>query len=167
MTDDPGVRELAARTVWECEETVEAEADAAFAFRYWTSLAAARGDPGVESIEIDGPFQPGARGVTQLAGGQRTDWMVSACDPEERAAIDVHLDGATVRSEWRFEPRPGGGSLLTQRMSLFGPNAEAYRDEVAAGFGPGMRDGMRVLSRRIDAAAGLGDGPPATPRGRS
>lgn len=141
-----------AAPLWQHEETVEAKADPAFHF--WTSLQAAASDPGVETIEIDGPFRVGAHGVTQVAGGERVSWLVSDVEACDRAAVDILLSGATVRCEWRFRARPGGGSLLTQRMSLFGPNAEAFREQVSAGFGPGMREGMLALSARIDAAAG-------------
>jgi len=72
------------------------------------------------------------------------------------SAIDIPLADAILRSEWRFTARPGGGSLLSQRMSLFGPNAETYRKDVAAAFGPpNMRDGMLAMSKRLDEAAGL------------
>jgi hypothetical protein len=142
--------------LWEHAETVEARADPAFAYHYWTSLQAAASDPGVEKIEIDGPFRAGARGVTHTPGGQIVEWVVSHAEPNDRAAIDIPLADATLRSEWRFTARPGGGSLLTQRMSLFGPSAEAYRKDVAAGFGPpNMRDGMLAMSKRLDEAAGL------------
>ena len=54
------------------------------------------------------------------------------------------LRDATVRIELRFDPRHGGGSVITQRMSLFGPNADEYLESVKAGF--------RVVARRWDAS---------------
>jgi hypothetical protein len=140
---------------WTREESVEARADAAFAFRYWTTVENMTKDPGIERVETDGPRldQAGMRGRTHLAGGGTTDWVVSMVEPDRRFAIDVALPGATLRFELRFEAKPGGGSILTQRVSLFGPNAAAHRDGVEAGFGGSLRDGMRAVRDRIDAAA--------------
>jgi hypothetical protein len=42
------------------------------------------------------------------------------------------LRDATLRVELRFEPRAGGGSVLTQRLSLFGPNAAEFLEPVKA-----------------------------------
>jgi hypothetical protein len=51
------------------------------------------------------------------------------------------------------EERVGGGSVLTQRVSLFGPNAREYLEGVEAGFAASLRDGMRAVRDRIDEAA--------------
>jgi hypothetical protein len=92
------------------------------------------------------------RGTTYLVGGGSTDWVVTAVEPDRRFVIDVPLRDAFVRFEFRFEERPGG-SIVTQRVSLFGPNASEYLDGVAAGFGSTLRDGMRAVRDRMDAAA--------------
>ncbi len=96
------------------------------------------------------------RGRAYLVGGGTTDWIVPEVTPERRFLINVALSEATLQFELRFEERPGGGSVLTQRISLFGPNAAAYLEGVEAGFGTSLRDGMRVVRDRIDAAAARG-----------
>jgi hypothetical protein len=58
-----------------------------------------------------------------------------------------------LRFELRFEERAGGGSVLTQRVSLFGPNAAAHLQGVEAGFGHSLRAGMLAVRDRIDQAA--------------
>jgi hypothetical protein len=63
-----------------------------------------------------------------------------------------------LQFEMRFEERIGGGAVLTQRVSLFGPNAAAYLEGVEAGFATGLRDGMRAVRDRIDEAAARTDG---------
>ncbi len=138
--------------LWEKEESVEARAEAAFAFRYWTDVANMAADPGIDRVETDGPYRPGMRGTTHLKGGGTTEWLVTAVEPERRVVIEMPLRDACLRFEMRFEPRSGGGSVLTQRVSLFGPNAAAYLEQVEAGFGASLRDGMRAVRDRIDAA---------------
>ncbi len=143
------------RPLWEKEESVEAEADAAFAFLYWTNPENMAADPGIERVETDGPYldRPGMRGKTHLVGGGTTEWVVAEVEPGRRLAIDVALPDATLRFELRFEDRAGGGSVLTQRVSIFGPNAAAHLEGVEAGFGRSLRNGMRAVRDRIDAAA--------------
>jgi hypothetical protein len=67
--------------------------------------------------------------------------------------IDVVLFGASLRFEFRVEGRVGGGSVLSQRVSLFGPNAAEHLEGVEAGFATSLRDGMRAVRDRIDEAA--------------
>jgi hypothetical protein len=140
--------------LWEIEESVEAQASPAFAFRWQTTVENIAADPGIERVETDGPYtdRPGMRGTNHLVGGQKVDWVISEAEPARRLVIDLILSEATVRFAFRFEEREGGGSVLTQRVSLFGPNAATYLEHVRQGFGPTLRDGMRSLRDRIDAA---------------
>jgi uncharacterized protein YndB with AHSA1/START domain len=134
---------------------VDARATAAFAFQYWADVENMTADPGIERVETDGPSRarPGLRGTTHLAGGGTTRWEVTEVDPDRRLVIEVALDGARLRFEMRFKEKTGGGSVLTQRVSLYGPNADRYLEGVEAGFGPSLEDGMRAVRDRIDAAA--------------
>jgi hypothetical protein len=143
----------AQRPLWRKEESVEARAQPGFAFRYWTNVENMTADPGIERVETDGPYRVGMRGRTHLAGGGTTDWVVAEVEPERRVVIEVALSDASLQFELRFEERVGGGSVLTQQISLFGPNAAAYLKQVEAGFGTSLRDGMRAVRDRIDEAA--------------
>jgi uncharacterized protein YndB with AHSA1/START domain len=85
-------------------------------------------------------------------GGGTTEWVVAEVEPERRLVIEAALPDATLRFELGFEDKAGGGSVLTQRVSLFGPNAAAHLEGVDAGFGTSLRDGMHAVRDRIDAA---------------
>jgi hypothetical protein len=54
----------AADPAWSQQESVEAQASAAFAFRYWTSVENMTADPGIERVETDAPRldRPGLQG---------------------------------------------------------------------------------------------------------
>jgi hypothetical protein len=145
----------AARPLWTKEESVEVEADPAFAFRYLASIENMTADPGIDRVETDGPYRdrPGMRGKTHLVGGGTTSWVVSEVVPGRRLAIDLELRDAWLRFEFRFEPRTGGGTMVSQRVSLFGPNAAEYLEGVESGFATSLHDGMRTVRDRIDAAA--------------
>lgn len=141
--------------LWAKEESVEADAEPAFAFQYLASIENMAADPGIERVEADGPSRDrrGMRGKTHLKGGGHTDWVVSDVEPDRRLVIDVALRDACLRFEFRFEPRAGGGTILSQQVSLLGPNAAEYLGGVEAGFATSLRDGMRAVRDRIDAAA--------------
>jgi hypothetical protein len=147
----------ALKPLWEKEETVEVTAEPAFAFRYLASVENMSEDPGVERVETDGPRRDrlGMRGRTFLRGGGSTDWVVSDVQPDRRLAIDLELPDACLRFELRFEERTGGGTMFTQRISLFGPNALQYLEGVRSGFDTSLRDGMRAVRDRIEAAAAV------------
>jgi hypothetical protein len=98
------------------------------------------------------------RGTTHLVGGGTTHWEVVVVEPGRRLAIELPLDAARLRFEMLFEDGTAG-SALTQRVSLYGPNASAYLEDVQSGFGGSLREGMRAVRDRIDAAArGIGGG---------
>jgi hypothetical protein len=138
---------------WSMEESVETKADRAFAFRYLTSVENMTLDPGIERVDADSPYrdQPGIRGRTYLASGSTVDWVVADVKAPEQLAIEVALADATLRFDFRFDDRPGGGSVIAQRVSLFGANAEEYVEQVESGFGSTLRDGMQIVRDRIDA----------------
>ena len=138
--------------VWSMTESVETNADRAFSFRYLTSIDNMVADPGIERVEADGPHRDrvGMRGRTYLTGGGTVDWVVTDVQEPQRLVIEVALPGASLRFDFQFEDRPGGGSILRQQVSLFGANAREYVDEVEAGFGPTLRDGMLAVRDRIE-----------------
>lgn len=145
------------RCAWSHEESVVVKVSPAEVFRYWTTVRNWADDAGVESAEIDGPFQRGARGRTHLAGGGHTDWTVISVEGERAAELEAPLEGAALRFELRFEDDDAGGCRLTQRIRLLGEAAANYLEAVRAGFGPpDLSDGMRALARRIEAAIDRG-----------
>jgi len=139
--------------LWLKEESVEGRAPAAFAFRHWTKVENMKADPGVARVETDGPFldRQGMRGTTHLVGGGSTDWLVAEVELDRRLVIEVPLRDAILRFDIRFEEKAGGGCVLTQRVSLFGPGAAAHLEQVETGFGTSLGEGMRAVRDRIDA----------------
>ena len=140
---------------WEKQESIEGTAAPAFAFRYWTSIENMAADPSIERVETDGPYRDrlGMRGTTYMAGGGESHWVIAEVEAERRVAIDASLNDATLRFELCVDARPGGGCVLTQRVSLFGPNADEYRAGIEAAFATSLRDGMHAVRDTIDEAA--------------
>jgi len=147
----------AMRPLWEKTETVEITAEPAFAFTFMASIENMTADPGIERVETNGSYRDraGMRGKTYLKGGGHADWIVTGVEPDRRIVIDLELRDAWLRFDLRFDDRIAGGTIFSQRVSLFGPGAAEYVEEVAAGFATSLRDGMRAVGDRIDAAATL------------
>jgi len=145
----------AIRPLWQKTESVEVTAEPAFAFKYLASIENMSADPGIDRVKTDGQYRdrPGMRGRTYLKDGGHADWIVTDVEPDRLIVIDLELPGACLRFELRFDSRIAGGTTFTQRVSLFGLNATEFLHDVEAGFATSLRDGMRAIGQRIDAAA--------------
>jgi hypothetical protein len=64
----------------------------------------------------------------------------------------LQLDRAMLTFEWRFDDLPGRRTKLTQHIVLSGDNAGAYAEQVKAGFGPNLPDGMKKVAAEMAAA---------------
>ena len=56
------------------------------------------------------------------------------------------LDDALISFEWMFEPVSSLQTRITQRITLSGNNARVYVDQVQAGFGATLADGMERIA---------------------
>ena len=109
---------------WEMSHSVETQASAEFAWRYWTDVR--NWDDPPARFEFMGPFVSGARGLTHLPEQPSIEWFVRDVDPGNGATIEIPADGAMLAFEWKFESAGEGRSSLTQRIVLRGEKAENY-----------------------------------------
>jgi hypothetical protein len=56
--------------------------------------------------------------------------------------------------EWRFEPRPGEKTRLTQHIVLSGENAPAYVAQVQPVFTASLAPGMNRIAAAMESAVG-------------
>lgn len=136
---------------WAFEHSVDCRVAADAAWRYWTNVVNWRLDADVESIEIDGPFAIGARGVTQSKSSGRIEWRIADVQ-ELSATIEFPLAGAVGRFVWTFQPS-GTGTRIRQRCTLEGEKAGDYAQAVAPSLEAGIPDGMRKLCERMESEA--------------
>ena len=144
---------------WGFEHSVEAAADPAVAWAFWTDLENWKLDPAVEWARLDGPFRAGARGETKQRGQDAVPWQVVEVQEGRAATLEVVTPAGTARFAWRFEPVAGGRTRLTQRVTLDGDAVAAWPEEARATFAEGVRALMAKLAAAITAAAA----PPRTP----
>jgi hypothetical protein len=113
---------------WSFEHAVTTRASRADAWAFWSDMCNhMRLEPGVERIELDGPFATGTTGRT-VAPGFTHEWRLSDVMLRRRFAMTGFTpDGAGALSfAWDFEEDGGGGTLLTQRMHATGPDVEHH-----------------------------------------
>ena len=80
-------------------------------------------------------------------------WQIRDVRPGAGFIIDVPLDGAVMSFEWLFDAVSEQRTRITQRIVLAGDNAAAYVNQVQAGFGSNLPDGMRRIADVIVRAA--------------
>lgn len=132
------------------EHSVEAAVSPAFAWKYRTDITTWNDPPA--TFLLDGPFIEGARGATLMPEQEPLVWWIRDVQPGHSFAIEMPLNRATLRFEWHLETVTERRTKLTQRLILSGPNADAYRQQVEAGFGASLAPGMERIAESMVAA---------------
>jgi len=102
-------------------------------------------DPPAE-FQLEGPFAAGSWGLTILPGQEPVRWQIGDVRSGEAFTIVMALDDALISFEWLFEAVSRHRTRITQRIMLSGDNAPAYVDQVQAGFGATLADGMKRIA---------------------
>lgn len=132
------------------EHSVDAAVPLAFAWAKRTDVSSWSDPPATFALE--GPFEPGSWGTTSMPGSEPVRWHIRAVTPCRSFVIEVPLDGANLVIEWTFEALTERCTRLTQRLSLSGPRAQAYRATIEASFGPNLVPGMERIARELERA---------------
>jgi hypothetical protein len=126
------------------QHSVEVEVSCSFAWA-WRTNVANWDDPPAE-FQLDGGFASGSWGTTKIPGQDPIHWQIRQVQPEQSFVIDMSLDGAVLSFEWVFEPMAQHRTRITQRIILWGDSAASYDDQVRAGFGSTLAEGMRRIA---------------------
>lgn len=132
------------------EYSVEADASPAFAWRFLTDVANWNDPPA--RFALDGLFEVGSCGATLLPGQEPLHWRIRDVLPGKSFALQLQLDRAMLAFEWYFDESPGHRTKLTQHIVLSGDNAGAYAEQVEAGFGTNLPDGMGRVAAEMAAS---------------
>jgi len=87
-----------------------------------------------------------------MPGREPLRWRIRDVRFGESATIEMQLDRATLCFEWSFDPLSERSTRLTQRIALAGDNAAAYAEEVQAGFGPNLPQGINRIARAMESS---------------
>ena len=112
---------------WECEQSSFTNARRMDVWAYWSDLSNhAKMEPGVEKIELDGPFATGTTGRT-IATEFQQEWELTDVVEGRRFGITgLTPDGnGSLSFAWDFEDE-GDGTRMTYRIRAYGPEVEEY-----------------------------------------
>ncbi len=126
------------------EHSVEAEVSPAFAWSWRTDIK--NWDDPPAQFQLDGPFAKGSWGTTRLPGQEPLRWQIRDVQPGKSFAIVMPLDHAVLSFDWLFDAVSDRRTRITQCIVLSGDNAAAYADQVRAGFGLNLPDGMKRIA---------------------
>jgi hypothetical protein len=132
---------------YQLQHSVEVAASLDFVWAWQTDIR--NWDDPPARFHLDGPFATGASGFTILPGQPSIPWRIREAHPPRAYIIDMSLDRATCSFEWQFDLLSERRTKLTQRIVLWGANADAYVPEVRAGFGSNLAAGMERIARAI------------------
>jgi Polyketide cyclase / dehydrase and lipid transport len=135
---------------WQTTHSVETDASAVFAWRYWTDVR--NWDDPLATFALDGAFAAGARGVTHVPGQPPIDWLVRDVEPGEAATIEIPVDGAVMSFSWRFTGVGDKRTRITQTVMLHGEKADAYL-EAAKTLTANIPNGLKKFAAAITSAA--------------
>jgi hypothetical protein len=126
------------------EHSVEAEVSPSFAWGWRTAIK--NWDDPPAQFQLDGLFAIGSWGTTLFPGQEPLRWQIRDVRPGVAFLIEMPLDGAVIAFEWLFDVLSNHRTRITQRIVLSGDNATAYVNQVQAGFGPNLADGMKRIA---------------------
>ena len=126
------------------EHSIDVEVSPEFAWSWRTDIAN-WDDPPAE-FQLEGPFASGSWGLTRLPGQEPLRWQILDVRSGKAFTIAMPLDDALISFEWMFEPVSSLQTRITQRITLSGNNARVYVDQVQAGFGATLADGMERIA---------------------
>ena len=132
------------------EHSVEAEVSPLFAWNWRTDIKTWDDPPA--QFQLDGLFASGSWGSTLFPGREPVRWQIRDVRPGAAFIIEVPLDGAAMSFEWLFDAVSNHRTRITQRILLWGDNAKAYVNQVQAGFGSTLADGMKKIADALERA---------------
>jgi hypothetical protein len=144
------LRRMMSEIALQLEYSVEAGVSPAFAWQFRTDVSNWNDPPA--QFALDGPFEAGSSGTTQLPGQETLHWSIREVRHGESFVTEMQLDRATLTFEWYFERVSEHSTKLTQRIVLSGGNAGTYAGQVEAGFGPNLADGMKRIAAEMVTA---------------
>ena len=129
------------------QHSVDVEVSCSFAWNWRTNVA--NWDDPPAQFQLHGGFASGSWGTTTIPGQDPIRWQLRDVRPEQSFVIDMPLDGAVLTFEWIFISTAEHRTRITQRIILSGDNATAYADQVRAGFGSTLDEGMRRIAEAL------------------
>ena len=129
---------------WELVHSVETVVSPECAWTFMSNVA--NWDDPPATFSLRGPFVAGSTGTTLVPGQEPRHWIIRAVTPGNSYTVEMTLDQAVLTFVWHFDAlASGGGTRITQRISLSGANAADYVDHVRPVFESTLAPGMNRI----------------------
>lgn len=133
--------------LFECEAVFEADPDAVW--KVWTDVTGwPEWDVSKEIAQLDGPFEPGARGWARQRGNLGGPFIITAVDPGRRWVTECPVPLGKVTFEHLLESAAAGCVRVVKRADVQGGSGPLLRL-----LGPKMRRdtaaSFAALQRRV------------------
>jgi uncharacterized protein YndB with AHSA1/START domain len=133
--------------LFECEATFEADPDAVW--KVWTDVARwPEWDVSKEIAQLDGPFEPGARGWAKQRGNLGGSFIITEVEPGRRWVTECPVPLGKVVFDHLLEPAAGGRVRVVKSAEVLGGAGPLLRL-----FAPRMRrdtaHSLAALQRQV------------------
>lgn len=144
--------------MWSYEHSVETRAGTETIFEIFQDVSRwPEWNPGVERIDLDGPFATGTTGVMVIPGQGSLSFRLAWVGDGRGFEDETEIPGAevVVRVRHSLEPLATRGTRITYRATVEGPQADALGPEigpaVTADF-PEVMGALAALAARAGAS---------------
>jgi Polyketide cyclase / dehydrase and lipid transport len=140
--------------MWTYEHSVETEASAEAIFKILRDTSRwSEWNPGVERIDLDGPFATGTTGVMVIPEQGALSFRLSWVGEGRGFEDETEIPGADVmvRVRHSLEPLPAGGTRITYRTAVEGLSADTLGPEIGPAVTSDFPEVMTSLAGRAEA----------------
>jgi hypothetical protein len=145
--------------MWSYEHSLETDGRAETIFEILRDVGRwPEWNPGVERIDLDGPFATGTTGVMVIPDQGSLSFRLAWVGEGRGFEDETEIPGAEVlvRVRHSLEPLGAGGTRITYRATVEGPAADALGPEIGPAVTADFREVMAGLAARAARAeAGL------------
>ena len=122
-------------------------------WRLWSDVASwPDWDVDLEVVTLDGEFVAGSHGTLKPRGMEVFPFVLTRAEPGRGYSDETPLDGAVLRFDHDLE-RTDNGALIRQRVTVEGPAANEYFDQLAANIILDIPAALARLAQRAEQLA--------------
>ena len=137
--------------MWEYEYSLETGASREELWRHWADMPAwPRWNEGIETIEVEGPFEVGTTFAMTPPGAEPIRMRLVEIEPGTSFTDEMDAGDFVVRTEHRLEPAAGGLTRIVYRTQITGEAAGQVGPELGPQITADFPAVVAALARRAE-----------------
>jgi len=134
--------------MWDYEYSLETSAAPEALWRHWADMPAwPQWNEGIETIDVEGPFQVGTVFVMTPPGDEPIRMRLVEIEPGTSFTDEMDAGDFVVRTEHRLEPAAGGLTRIVYRTQITGEAAGHVGPELGPQITADFPDVVTALAR--------------------